>query len=669
MYGHAEEPEDSLRELQIELAEYIKPWQGKITVHYQNLMNDVSYALHSKKKVQAASTIKLPLALYVMKLADQGEIDITEKLTYKSHHYYEGSGIIQNDKIGTSYTIEDLVEKAMVYSDNIAFIMLKERVGQNNFIEFMKSLGAQYTYPGGQNVTSAGDLILYAKEAYRFARESEYGAKLVKYLENTIYNTTIPQGIPQKNIAHKVGMIPKDLIYNDVAIVFDTNPYALAVTTMDIGYEKSQEVIAGIAAIVNRHHELMGKESLSVEIPESKLESIYANEYTKSSNSSGILTREYFTNFIKPWSNALNEKREVSFYQNLVTLNHYLYADPNEIRESWEAAAKKAEADLLSKSIRITFAGDAMMDWSIKETVKQKGPEYPFVHIKEELSSSDLSVVNLETAITTGGEKVLKEYNFRSDPISLSGLKNAGFQLVSLANNHSFDYGQAGFTDTLDHLKKYELDYIGGGLNKQEAYAAKTYTIKGRSIKVLAFSRVLPDFSWVATDTKPGLANGYDLSLIQNTIEKEKLGSDYLFVYIHWGVETKRSPEAFQRVWAKTMIDSGADGIVGSHPHVLQGFEYYKGKPIAYSLGNFLFPNYIKGDKAQTGILHLDIQDNHIEMSFVPFRIVQDQILVQNDQEKQVVWNELHGLSYGEIQINNGIISDSTSFAEAQKGR
>jgi poly-gamma-glutamate capsule biosynthesis protein CapA/YwtB (metallophosphatase superfamily) len=264
--------------------------------------------------------------------------------------------------------------------------------------------------------------------------------------------------------------------------------------------------------------------------------------------------------------------------------------------------------------------------------------------------------------------KVPKEYNFRSDPNSLSGLKNAGFQLVSLANNHSFDYGQSGFTDTLANLKKYKLDYMGGGANKEEAYGAKTYSIKGRSIKVVAFSRVLPDFSWLATDTKPGLANGYDLTLIQNTIEKEKKDADFLFVYIHWGVETKRSPEAFQRDWAKTMIDSGADGVIGSHPHVLQGFEYYKGKPIAYSLGNFLFPNYIKGDKAQTGILHLDIQKDNIEMSFVPFKIIQDQIIVQNEQEKQVVWNELQTLSYGEVQINNGIISDLTTVAK-EKGR
>jgi poly-gamma-glutamate capsule biosynthesis protein CapA/YwtB (metallophosphatase superfamily) len=667
MYGHAQEPDDDLQGLQIELKEYIKPWQDKITLHYKNLISEVSYEINNDKKMPAASTIKLPLALYVMKLADQRDIDISEKLTYMSHHYYEGSGVIQNDKIGTSYTIEDLVEKAMVYSDNIAFIMLKERVGQDNFIQFMKSLGAKYTYPGGQNVTSAGDLILYAKEVYQFSKKSNYGEKLIKYLENTIHNTTIPQGIPDKKIAHKVGMIPKDLIYNDVAIVYGKVPFGLAVTTMGIGYEKSQEVIAGIANIVNKHHELIVKKYLTVEVPESKLESIYLNGNTTPGNDSMFLTKEFFGKYIKPWSTD-NEVEKVTYYHRLVTLKQFLVTNPTIVKESWEAAAKKAEAEQLKKSIRITFAGDAMMDWSVKETVKQKGPDYPFIHIKEELSSSDLSVVNLETAITTEGVKVPKEYNFRSDPISLTGLKNAGFQLVSLANNHSFDYGPSGFTDTLSNLKKYQLDYMGGGADKEEAYSAKTYSIKGRNIKVLAFSRVLPDFSWLATDTKPGLANGYDLTLIQNTIEKEKKDADFLFIYIHWGVETERSPEAFQRDWAKTMIDSGADGVIGSHPHVLQGFEYYKGKPIAYSLGNFLFPNYIKGDKAQTGILHLDIQKNNIEMSFVPFRIIQDQIIVQTEQEKQVVWDELRTLSYGEVQINNGIISDSRTIVEA-KGR
>jgi Bacterial capsule synthesis protein PGA_cap len=135
-------------------------------------------------------------------------------------------------------------------------------------------------------------------------------------------------------------------------------------------------------------------------------------------------------------------------------------------------------------------------------------------------------------------------------------------------------------------------------------------------------------------------------------------------VFIHWGVETKRSPEPFQQEWARKMIDSGADGVIGSHPHVLQGFEYYKGKPIAYSLGNFLFPNYVKGNAAQTGILHVDIDKGDMKMTFVPFKISHDQIVKQSDQEKRAVCRELQGLSYGGLTIQNGDISEKTTVAE-----
>jgi poly-gamma-glutamate capsule biosynthesis protein CapA/YwtB (metallophosphatase superfamily) len=312
----------------------------------------------------------------------------------------------------------------------------------------------------------------------------------------------------------------------------------------------------------------------------------------------------------------------------------------------------------IDETVRLTFAGDAMMDWSVKTTIAKKGPDYPFVHVKKELSTSDLGIVNLETAVTTSLTKhPNKQYNFKSDPASLSGLKNAGFQLVSLANNHTLDYQVSGLRDTLSYLKKYKLDYMGGGLNSTEAYAAKSYKIKGKTIKILAFSRVLPEYSWVATSSKPGLANGYDLSLINRSIKKEKQNADYVFVYIHWGVETNRKPEVFQRQWAKAMVDSGADGIIGSHPHVLQGFEVYKNKPIAYSLGNFLFPDYVKGDKAQTALLHLDIKNNEIVMSVTPYKIYKDQILPLTNEQKQDVWEELESISYSNIKMVNGKIT------------
>ncbi|WP_160719306.1 serine hydrolase [Bacillus sp. USDA818B3_A] len=253
--AHAQN-QDLFTEMNNELREYIKPWQGKISLRYQNLLTGKYYTLNSQTEVPAASTIKLPLALYVMHLADEGKLSLIERLTYQSHHYSGGSGIIQYDPVGTAYTIADLVEKAMIYSDNIAFIMLKERVGKDQFVTYLKKLGASYAYPGGRNMTSADDLCLYAYELFRYSRQNENGKTLLQYLEHTAYNSTIPMGVQGKIVAHKVGMIPMNLIYNDTAVIFDKVPYTLAVATNGIDYEKSQEVIANLASIVDRYHVL-----------------------------------------------------------------------------------------------------------------------------------------------------------------------------------------------------------------------------------------------------------------------------------------------------------------------------------------------------------------------------------------------------------------------------
>ncbi|SFB06582.1 Poly-gamma-glutamate biosynthesis protein CapA/YwtB (capsule formation), metallophosphatase superfamily [Bacillus sp. cl95] len=802
---------DTEKTLEEEVNSYIKASGGTITVNYQSLETEDHYKFNDRMLVAAASTIKLPLALFVMKLADEGKIDLTQQLTYQKRHYYGGSGVIQYEAVGSRYTIEQLIEKAMIHSDNIAFIMLKEYVGTQDFVAFMKKIGGQYTYPGGRNVTSAYDLSLYAAELYHFSKSSPIGARLVGYLKNTVYNTTIPKGIKDVEVAHKVGMIPMNLIYNDIAIVFDDQPYTLAVTTSGLPYENSQQVIADIAAIVHKHHKAQTKPYYVLsKLTGGRLEKIKEDSLVKDSHyvkSGGLKTAliwyrdinllktafsgveasppiigkavflslkgnvygdailklknmfadrkktkntlpktHYFPSTVKqfmttedvPVYSATGELVEigklranqvwvrtgedrfwhfVSFgmqrgqvwksntipvYGKVKTVEQkdsylkYLKLLPNasvfeqpslsadslvlfqkegivrflEERGEWFRVAvggkvgfvhKGFAEEPVSEPIRLTFAGDAMMDWSVKETVRIKGAGYPFVHVKTELSASDLGIVNLETAVTDTAGKYTKEYNFKSDKFSLAGLKDAGFGLVSLANNHSFDYGMTGFRDTVEALEDSQLDFVGGGLTSEQAYAAKSYNIKGKKVKIMAFSKVLPDFSWVAGEAKPGLANGYELELMKRNIRKEKQDADYVFVYIHWGVEKSRKPEPFQRDWARQMIDSGADGIIGSHPHVLQGFEYYNGKPIAYSIGNFLFPDYVKGDKAQTGLLHLDIQDGDITLSFSPYRIVRDQIVPQSDQEREVVWRELEGLSYGEIEISNGLVLGTNS--------
>jgi poly-gamma-glutamate capsule biosynthesis protein CapA/YwtB (metallophosphatase superfamily) len=317
---------------------------------------------------------------------------------------------------------------------------------------------------------------------------------------------------------------------------------------------------------------------------------------------------------------------------------------------------KTVKAKVMAPVIRVTFAGDLMLDWSVKTTTRKYGSGYPFKQVKAEVSNSDLAVANLETAVTNRNAMFPKTYNFKADPAATAGVKNAGFDLVSLANNHSMDYKREGLLDTLAELKKHNLSYIGAGKNSVEAYRAKRYTIKGKKVSFIAFSKVIPDTSWIAQSKRAGVASGYNLNTILQSIKRESAFSDYVFVYLHWGIEMNKRPDAYQRTWAKRMIDAGADGVVGSHSHVLQGFEYYKGKPIAYSLGNFLFPNYVRGDKAQTGLLHFDIQSGKIGMSFTPYYIYNDQIRKKSTATKKQIWRSLQSLSYGIKIDNNGKI-------------
>lgn len=312
-----------------------------------------------------------------------------------------------------------------------------------------------------------------------------------------------------------------------------------------------------------------------------------------------------------------------------------------------------------NEAIRIIFAGDALMDWSVKDTIRKKGPHYPFEHVKNAVSNADYAVVNLETAITHHNEKDTNQlYNFKSDPESLQGLKYAGFDLVTIANNHTLDFKQEGFLDTLKYLEQYGMPYVGGGRNKEGAYRAHKVRIKGKTIKFLAFCRFIPQTYWFADKNRLGIAEAYNKSSVLPVIQQERNDCDYLFVYMHWGVEKKHHPEPWQRKYAREMIDAGADAIVGSHVHVLQGFEYYKNKPIAYSIGNFLFPDYVREDKADTGLLTLTLNQEGISMKFDPYFIYKDQIIKKNEAYERKQLKYLESISF-DVKIDGKQVRDA----------
>lgn len=240
----------------------------------------------------------------------------------------------------------------------------------------------------------------------------------------------------------------------------------------------------------------------------------------------------------------------------------------------------------------ISIVGDMLMDGSVRAQINKNGVEYPWEMVKDYFQNDDITIGNLETSITTKGTPWPdKQFNFRSDPSNLKSMKEAGIDIVALGNNHSLDYGYDGFLDTLNYLDKSEIKRVGGGKNKKEAIEGIIVENNGINVGVLSFTRVVPDVKWYATDKRPGIVGAYDphLKEVLNRVEEIKKEVDILILSIHWGVELSTTPRKQEIELAKKLVDAGVDIVMGHHPHVLQGIEIYKDKPIFYSLGNFVF--------------------------------------------------------------------------------
>ncbi|HOQ17129.1 MAG TPA: CapA family protein [Defluviitaleaceae bacterium] len=330
--------------------------------------------------------------------------------------------------------------------------------------------------------------------------------------------------------------------------------------------------------------------------------------------------------------------------------------------ENEEEVTQIPEAEEPQKIV-IAFMGDVMMDSYIGDYIRDRGVDYPWEDVASITQAADLAVINLETSVSTrGSTKKPEGYGFRSHPDSLQGLVNSGIDLVSLANNHSLDFGEEAFNDTLDYLDQYGIAYVGGGKNKNEAEQLKIIEKNGIQLGFLAFTSVIPWSSWEATEDKAGTAvykEEYKERLLQN-IENASKECDILTIIPHWGVEYAQVPSEWQRELAHEMIDAGADIIVGHHPHVLQGIEFYKEKPIFYSVGNFIF---LKNDDlcGRTGIFQLTLdKDGFKKGEFYPVNIQYCKANLLNKKEgrgKEIIdmLRELSA-SYGTIINEEGEI-------------
>lgn len=243
--------------------------------------------------------------------------------------------------------------------------------------------------------------------------------------------------------------------------------------------------------------------------------------------------------------------------------------------------------------VTITAAGDVMMGGTAEPYLIKNGYDYPFDSTRDILKKADVAIINLETPLTNSDELLVeKKYRFRNPPEKVvPALQNAGIDIVSLANNHTLDYGYTGLNDTLAALTKGNIAYHGAGQNNADARKAVIMQRKGQRIGFLAYSNTFPKEFW-AKPNRPGVAFGHQQDIKADVEALSAQGIDIIVVSFHWGREGTTELRPYQPILARAAIDAGADLVIGHHPHVLQEIEEYKDGVILYSLGNFVFGSF-----------------------------------------------------------------------------
>ena len=262
-------------------------------------------------------------------------------------------------------------------------------------------------------------------------------------------------------------------------------------------------------------------------------------------------------------------------------------------------------AQVLAQTVSVVVVGDIMLEGGPLRAM-QKGRD-PFASFAPLFKSADVRVGNLECVVATvGSVEPDKPNTFRVPPTTLKYVRKH-FDAVGLANNHSGDYGRQAFAEMLGLLSKHQLAQAGGGMNLSEVHAPWIVERNGLRIAILSYSEFMPR-SYEADSDAPGIAWSEDAQVVDDIRRARRVHrADIVLPLMHWGWENEPMANARQRQLAKRMIDAGADAVLGGHPHVTQDIEIYQGKPIVYSVGNFIMKETDNPQQRQGWVLRMDI--------------------------------------------------------------
>src|SRR3984957_9093849 len=285
-------------------------------------------------------------------------------------------------------------------------------------------------------------------------------------------------------------------------------------------------------------------------------------------------------------------------------------------RAPQQVSLSPRQSSTAAGSVTLAFAGD--VHFTGRTAPLLNDPATAFGPTAALLKSAASTGVNLETAVTSRGAPQPKTYHFRTGPAAFTALRRAGVDLVTMANNHVLDYGQAGLADTLAAAKAARFPYVGIGADAAAAWAPYVTTVKGMRIAVIGVSQVAElASSWVATASRPGEANAIDLTRTLAAVRAARRLAPTVIVFMHWGTEGESCPDPNQLSLARKLAAAGASIIVGAHAHMLQGSGWLGHTFVAYGMGNFLW--WESSYSTSTGVLELTLHSRApLTARFIP---------------------------------------------------
>ncbi len=345
-----------------------------------------------------------------------------------------------------------------------------------------------------------------------------------------------------------------------------------------------------------------------------------------------LLGFKFFTKKDKPPDNTEEKSTVIEFLDN----------DQKEQEENSSTSTSSAPKE--NSEISIVAVGDIIMSRTVGIKITESGDNaLPFRKIADILLAGDITFGNVEAPFLDQGELIREGMTFKAEPKFIEGLTLSGFDVVSLANNHSKNFGAEGLTYTFNHLASNDIKYCGAGNNSQEAHQPAILESKGIKFAFLAhtYSDGL-DFKTHLDKDKPDIAF-WDLPQAVEDIKKAKEQADVVISYMHAGQEYTAKPIPEQVEFAHAVIDAGADLVIGSHSHWVQTTEKYKDKYIIYSMGNFVFDQEWSQETKEGVIVKLKFDNRKFNLAeFIPVIIENyNQPRLANEKEIEKILKQM----------------------------